>query len=381
MARLQAQLDEERALEVTAGTGAVVGDHAVAQQGRHDQRVDLASDEVVARVVALQEAVQGANLDCVAVAEAADFVTESQANADLVRYERPPAVDEPSEIRVAEAIHYVTSGQTSSHDVTMNHDDVTIKSLSGNHSVPEQITVNHHLAVHELSATGEKHDNYSIPPNLSQSPPGITANVATTWDIQFNKLKAYKLQHGNCKVPKLYPPDPQLGRWVNTQRYKNNTRSLNVAKKAQLQSIDFEWNLRQPNRSWKKWHKELLAYKSQHGHVNVPQRCKTNKALGAFVSNLRSEYRKYSKGQNSFLNLKRIRILEDLGFHWVARKGVSANGGDATDEAGVWQGRLTELKEYKERFRDCNVPKGWGENPSLGDWVDKQRQVCFIDIL
>ncbi|KAL7516561.1 hypothetical protein ACHAWX_001563 [Stephanocyclus meneghinianus] len=178
----------------------------------------------------------------------------------------------------------------------------------------------------------------------------------------------------------MYPLDPQLGRWVNTQRYKNNTRSLNAAKKAQLQSIDFEWNLREPNRSWKKWHKELLAYKSQHGHVNVPQRCKTNKALGAFVSNLRSEYRKYSKGQNSFLNPNRIRILEDLGFHWVARKGVSANG-DATDKVEVWHGRLTELKEYKEKFGDCNVPKGWGENPCLGDWVDKQRQVCFMDML
>jgi hypothetical protein len=257
----------------------------------------------------------------------------------------------------------------------------TLESDSGNDSAPEQITIHNRLAVHELPAAGDKHDNNTMPPNSPPSPPGIAANVATTWDIQFNKLKAYQLQHGNCKVPKMYPPDPQLGRWVNTQRYKNNTRSLNAAKKAKLDSIDFEWNLREPNRSWKKWLKELLVYKAHHGHVNVPQRCKTNKALGAFVSNLRSEYRKYSKGQNSFLNPKRIQILDDLGFQWVARKGVSANGGEAMDGAGVWETRLTELNGYKERFGDCNVPKGWGEDPWLGDWVEKQRQVCFIVIL
>eukprot|EP00804_Cyclotella_cryptica_P008840 CCRYP_013062-RA/>CCRYP_013062-RA protein AED:0.06 eAED:0.06 QI:124/1/1/1/1/1/4/548/592 len=377
VARLQAKLDEERALEAAAV------DHAVVQEGRPAQGVELASDEVVARVVALQEAVEGSNLDRVvadaAVAEAVDFIMESQAHGDGVIDEQSREMEPPNHLRVVDMKNYVTSSQTCTQDVLMNDavspdhplaENVALQSVSGTNSAPEEMTINNPLAVNELPAIGENLHN----DNNHQSPPAVAANVTTTWDIQFNKLKAYKLQHGNCKVPKLYPPDPQLGRWVNTQRYKNNTRSLNAAKKAKLDAIHFEWNLREPNRSWKKWLKELLAFKAHHGHVNVPQRCKTNKALGAFVSNLRSEYRKYSKGQNSFLTPKRIQILEDLGFQWVARKGVAANGGDAVDEATLWETRFTELKGYKERFGDCNVPKRWRENPSLADWVEKQRQ-------
>ena len=40
--------------------------------------------------------------------------------------------------------------------------------------------------------------------------------IPTTWEAQFQKLQAYKLKNGDCKVPKKYLPDPQLGRWVNT---------------------------------------------------------------------------------------------------------------------------------------------------------------------
>jgi hypothetical protein len=36
---------------------------------------------------------------------------------------------------------------------------------------------------------------------------------------------------------------------------------------------------------------------------------------------------------------------------------------------------VAQLKIYKERFGDCNVPKGWEEDVSLGDWVEKTREV------
>ena len=32
-----------------------------------------------------------------------------------------------------------------------------------------------------------------------------------------------------------------------------------------------------------------------------------------------------------------------------------------------------ELKRYKERKGDTNVPQKWKENPSLGRWVDNQK--------
>jgi hypothetical protein len=342
VARLQAKLDEnaaseEAVAEIVEATPEVAAEVANAQV----EKVELASEEVVAEVVALQETVNGNDLG--EVAEAA----------------------------VAEAVELVESNVT-------REDDAQDVSMEG----AQQCTEN--ISVKSVDAPNKKvPGNKATAKNLPESSTTTPAKTTTTWEAQFNKLQAYKAQHGNCKVPKIYPADPQLGRWVNTQRYKNNTNALNANKKAQLNSIDFEWTLREPNRSWKKWLKELSAYKDLYGHIDVPQRCKENKALGAFVSNIRSEYRKHNKGQNSMLNPKRIQTLEDLGFKWVGKKGAPANNTAqvkvvdalAKVEEVSWETRLNELADYRVRFGDCYVPKGWSENPDLGDWVEKLRQV------
>jgi uncharacterized protein (DUF2384 family) len=44
------------------------------------------------------------------------------------------------------------------------------------------------------------------------------------------------------------------------------------------------------------------------------------------------------------------------------------------DRLGVtWDERFGELKRYKERVGDCNVPGEWQENPQLASWVCVQR--------
>jgi Helicase associated domain len=53
-------------------------------------------------------------------------------------------------------------------------------------------------------------------------------------------------------------------------------------------------------------------------------------------------------------------LLNALGFDWVIH--------DAK-----WEAMFTDLKRYKERFDDCNVPHNWSENPQLAKWVDHQR--------
>ena len=57
---------------------------------------------------------------------------------------------------------------------------------------------------------------------------------------------------------------------------------------------------------------------------------------------------------------ERIQALEDIGFSWDAQE-------------DIWQQRFNELKEYRERYGDCNVPSQWSENPQLGRWVSTQR--------
>ena len=40
----------------------------------------------------------------------------------------------------------------------------------------------------------------------------------------------------------------------------------------------------------------------------------------------------------------------------------------------IWNQRLKELKEYKEKHGNCNVPRRYQDNKSLGEWVSTQRK-------
>jgi hypothetical protein len=40
----------------------------------------------------------------------------------------------------------------------------------------------------------------------------------------------------------------------------------------------------------------------------------------------------------------------------------------------AWEGKLARLVGYKEAHGDCNVPRGWAEDPQLGRWVNMQRE-------
>ena len=39
----------------------------------------------------------------------------------------------------------------------------------------------------------------------------------------------------------------------------------------------------------------------------------------------------------------------------------------------AWEAQLARLVKYKAVHGDCNVPKGWAEDPALGSWVSNQR--------
>jgi hypothetical protein len=45
----------------------------------------------------------------------------------------------------------------------------------------------------------------------------------TGWMAQLARLAGYKVEHGDCNVPKRWAEDPRLGSWVNTQRKLKRT--------------------------------------------------------------------------------------------------------------------------------------------------------------
>lgn len=44
-------------------------------------------------------------------------------------------------------------------------------------------------------------------------------SLGESWNQRFEELKQYKEENGHCLVPSRYPPNPELGIWVGTQRY------------------------------------------------------------------------------------------------------------------------------------------------------------------
>ena len=44
-------------------------------------------------------------------------------------------------------------------------------------------------------------------------------SLGESWNQRFDELKQYKEEIGDCLVPSRYPPNPELGIWVGTQRY------------------------------------------------------------------------------------------------------------------------------------------------------------------
>ncbi|NQY43089.1 MAG: DEAD/DEAH box helicase family protein, partial [Legionellales bacterium] len=54
----------------------------------------------------------------------------------------------------------------------------------------------------------------------------IVNKISSSWDYRYGQLQFYKKNHGHCNVPRHYKDNPELGRWVWTQRDKYNKIKL-----------------------------------------------------------------------------------------------------------------------------------------------------------
>jgi len=122
---------------------------------------------------------------------------------------------------------------------------------------------------------------------------------------------------------------------------------------------------RAANKSFDQHFKDLMDFKDNFGHTNVPK-SKPGKyqPLGDWCNNVRMSYKKIQARETPHFKLteEHIRQLEDAGFKW------SLSAYSTFDE------RYAELMRYKEKFRHCNVPRSKsGEYQSLGSWCDNLR--------
>lgn len=113
---------------------------------------------------------------------------------------------------------------------------------------------------------------------------------------------------------------------------------------------------------WDRKFNELLEYKHQHGHCDVPQTYPPNPSLGLWVNKQRMEHKNRDDRNVSTLTDERLERLQSIGFRWAKRRGQVR-----------WDEKYNELLEYANKFGNCHVPTKFKENTALGRWVSTQR--------
>jgi hypothetical protein len=116
-----------------------------------------------------------------------------------------------------------------------------------------------------------------------------------------------------------------------------------------IERLGLTWDLR---------YGELIKYKEQFGDCNVPYVWPENKPLGYWIAVLRRSYK------NGILSEERIKRLESIGFVWTLKEDLNEK---------IWKEAFELLKEYKEEYKNCNVPSRWPGNKPLAAWVKTQR--------
>jgi superfamily II DNA or RNA helicase len=183
---------------------------------------------------------------------------------------------------------------------------------------------------------------------------GSTHTAAQFWEIRFQELQQYKQAHGNCLVPQSWKGNRRLADWVSEQRVANNKGLLDAERFRRLDELDFDWD---PNTNhWEKYFCQLIEFKQEYGHTNVPQRSGKYRELGTWVRNQRA-----AKRYKRPIMAERAKRLDEIGFVWVLV------------EPMAWEKMFAALVEYKRVHNHCNVPQKAGEHKRLGKWVNTQR--------
>jgi hypothetical protein len=135
----------------------------------------------------------------------------------------------------------------------------------------------------------------------------VPEGLRRKWYEMYLRLQAYQAQHGSADVPNQWPEDPKLAAWVSNQRQKHKKDELTPQQIELLEALGFSWSLRERG-TWEDRLAELVAFKSQHGHFDVPTIYPPAPKLRQFIASTHYQYR------TGTLDTDRIMRLEEAGF-------------------------------------------------------------------
>lgn len=195
------------------------------------------------------------------------------------------------------------------------------------------------------------------------------------WMSLYDVAAAYYHEHGNLNVPSEYvtPDGVLLGKWVVRQRYAylNPDRSsarVTPERKALLDKLGMVWEKYDP---WQERYDLALAYKTEHGDLEIPSVYKT--ADGVWLGSWVSRQRQALNSGSSALSSERRKLLRIL-FKGERRPSDPAADHGTVREAN-WERNFRSAARYARKYKHLLVPASYVDSDGvrLGVWVSNLR--------
>lgn len=195
------------------------------------------------------------------------------------------------------------------------------------------------------------------------------------WMSLYDVAAAYYHEHGNLNVPSEYvtPDGVLLGKWVARQRYAylNPDRSsarVTPERKALLDKLGMVWEKYDP---WQERYDLALAYKTEHGDLEIPSVYKT--ADGVWLGSWVRRQRQALNSGSSALSSERRKLLRTL-FKGERRPSDPAADHGTVREAN-WERNFRSAARYARKYKHLLVPASYVDSDGvrLGVWVSNLR--------
>jgi len=244
-----------------------------------------------------------------------------------------------------------------------------------------------HYTNHNTNTDNDIHSEYDVRNKIAAiNAIPLSLNKKQIMSLPSNERYQYRIKqllhhnqtHGTLDIPYNCPDDPQLAKWVITQRYeyklltmeKIGVKSYLTPERVELlNAIQFPWDRENAERAGltKRWMTKwelLKAYQEEYGHVQIPESCIYRGAkLGVWLNN----QQKSAWTQPDDIKTKlRVKTLNELGFLWDTRE--YAKKKDTLYNA-LWMERYQELKECYLQHGHFHV----STDSELSMWIRSQR--------
>ena len=195
------------------------------------------------------------------------------------------------------------------------------------------------------------------------------------WMSLYDVAAAFYHEHGNLNVPSEYvtPDGVLLGKWVARQRYAylNPDRSsarVTPERKALLDKLGMVWEKYDP---WQERYDLALAYKTEHGDLEIPSVYKT--ADGVWLGSWVSRQRQALNSGSSALSSERRKLLRTL-FKGERRPSDPAADHGTVREAN-WERNFRSAARYARKYKHLLVPASYVDSDGvrLGVWISNLR--------